>query len=338
MPILAQCGSCQKKFKAGDQLAGKKVKCPQCGSVITIPQPQPPAAASSPPPPPPPSPFQSSVASILDEEDIPLQAMPKPAATPAQPSRLCPGCGAGLSEQAVLCVHCGFDTRSGRKLEVGSAADEEASGSGATGKKKKKRSRETSQGLAFLYGSAASFAFAMVGAVMWWIAFYFTGFEFGIIAWVLGGMAGGGMAMAYGHEEALGGLAAAAMAFLGIWAANAMILASVFANPDKFMEFGGGDEVAEEEVFDEEMLDEGAGDEFAGDAAEDEAVGTDVPSEEFPEEEMPEVPAGAVNAIMGIALLIGSFVMCFAGFYKILWLIFALSTAYKIGSGGSWTD
>ncbi|MFH1920211.1 MAG: hypothetical protein ABIP48_10040 [Planctomycetota bacterium] len=44
MPIPAECGSCHKRFKANDKLAGKKVKCPQCGGVIQIAAEAPPRA------------------------------------------------------------------------------------------------------------------------------------------------------------------------------------------------------------------------------------------------------------------------------------------------------
>ena len=37
MPISVTCGDCGKGLKAPDALAGKKAKCPQCGSVVPIP-------------------------------------------------------------------------------------------------------------------------------------------------------------------------------------------------------------------------------------------------------------------------------------------------------------
>ncbi len=39
MPISVKCADCGKELKAPDALAGKKAKCPQCGSVIPIPAP-----------------------------------------------------------------------------------------------------------------------------------------------------------------------------------------------------------------------------------------------------------------------------------------------------------
>ncbi len=328
MPISTQCSACRKRFKAADQLAGKRVKCPQCGSTITIPQVLPEVALSASSD----MPSREPVTSVFDEEDIPLQSMSKPA---AQPSRSCPGCGADMPAQAVLCVHCGFDTRSGRKLDLGTV--DGSPDFGAPMGKKKRRKRETPQKWAFLYGCAASLGFALVGALMWWLAFYVTGFEFGIIAWALGGMAGGGMAMAYGHEEMLGGLAAAAMAFLGIWAANAMMLGTVMLNPEQFV-----NAAAEPDMAAVALADDAA---FANDPAFAQALvpdgaadaDADVPVEVFPEE-MPAVEGFVGFAVMALIVIVASFIMCFAGFYKILWLVFALSTAYKLGSGGNWSD
>lgn len=44
MPITVACPSCRKALKAPDNAAGRKVKCPGCGSVLIIPAPQMPAA------------------------------------------------------------------------------------------------------------------------------------------------------------------------------------------------------------------------------------------------------------------------------------------------------
>ncbi len=48
MPIEIQCSGCSKTLKAKDSLAGKRVKCPACHTVLEIPQSSsPPAAAAS---------------------------------------------------------------------------------------------------------------------------------------------------------------------------------------------------------------------------------------------------------------------------------------------------
>jgi hypothetical protein len=65
MPITARCpnAACGKTLKVKDELAGKKVKCPACASVLTIPSANAAPAASAPPAP----------------------ARPKPAAKPPAP-------------------------------------------------------------------------------------------------------------------------------------------------------------------------------------------------------------------------------------------------------------
>jgi hypothetical protein len=42
MPIPLQC-DCGRSMRVKDELAGRKVKCPQCAAVLTVPQPEPPA-------------------------------------------------------------------------------------------------------------------------------------------------------------------------------------------------------------------------------------------------------------------------------------------------------
>jgi ribosomal protein S27E len=36
-PLAVQCSGCEKKFRARAELAGKRVKCPQCGQAVLIP-------------------------------------------------------------------------------------------------------------------------------------------------------------------------------------------------------------------------------------------------------------------------------------------------------------
>ena len=37
MPINVSCEKCSRKIRVGDNLAGKKIKCPQCQNVVVIP-------------------------------------------------------------------------------------------------------------------------------------------------------------------------------------------------------------------------------------------------------------------------------------------------------------
>ena len=98
MPIKVAC-QCGKQFAAKDVLAGKRVKCPQCSAVLTIPQAASGAAA-------PRAPTAHRVSELLDDAGMRTGVV------------RCPGCGAELGESAVLCVMCGYDTRVGRRLKT----------------------------------------------------------------------------------------------------------------------------------------------------------------------------------------------------------------------------
>jgi phage FluMu protein Com len=37
MPITFSCNSCNKKLRVKDELAGRKVKCPGCATVLQVP-------------------------------------------------------------------------------------------------------------------------------------------------------------------------------------------------------------------------------------------------------------------------------------------------------------
>jgi len=94
MPIKVVC-QCGQQFAAKDELAGKRVKCPKCGAVLTIAAPGAQQGGTGKP-----------LSELLD--DVGMRAG----------VRRCPGCGAELGEVAVLCVMCGYDTRIGRRLKT----------------------------------------------------------------------------------------------------------------------------------------------------------------------------------------------------------------------------
>ena len=82
MAISVTC-ECGKQFKVKDELAGKRGKCSSCGQVLSIP----------------------TLASSADPEK----------ATPA-PLRACPACWEALQPNAVICLHCGHDLRTGKQV------------------------------------------------------------------------------------------------------------------------------------------------------------------------------------------------------------------------------
>jgi hypothetical protein len=102
MSIQVSC-QCGKRLTAKDEFAGKRVKCPACGGPLLIPQPQTPQAAVA----------DDGISDLLDD-----------AGMRAGVTR-CPGCGAEMTEQAVLCVMCGYDMRRGHRIKtrVGEATE-----------------------------------------------------------------------------------------------------------------------------------------------------------------------------------------------------------------------
>ena len=128
MAIEFTCPTCQKALKLRDEAAGKTGKCPFCKSVITVPAsaladddmieivpanaPKKPVA--SPPKPPRPAP------------SAPVTAPTPPAGAAQAATKSCPGCGKELPEKAVICVGCGFNLKTGKKLQTVFEAPEPA--------------------------------------------------------------------------------------------------------------------------------------------------------------------------------------------------------------------
>lgn len=109
MPIVVQCGACQKQFQAGDHLAGKTVKCPGCQTPLVIP-----AGQASP------QPSGPSMADLFDDE------MPVHHAGYGQAEMKCPGCGVPVKPDIILCVDCGYDFRKGKQVIPDTPAQRQA--------------------------------------------------------------------------------------------------------------------------------------------------------------------------------------------------------------------
>lgn len=97
MPIETACPKCTKVVKAKEELAGKRVKCPACATPFVIG----PAKKGGEPP--------SGLHSLFDEV---FEERAKPGES------ACPSCGRTMVADAVVCVGCGYDARSGRQLRT----------------------------------------------------------------------------------------------------------------------------------------------------------------------------------------------------------------------------
>jgi len=81
--IRFNCSGCGQTLEAPPEMAGDLVGCPSCGQELTVPAP----------------------------------AAPSPAPA-AQGAPMCPGCGAEMEPESVLCVQCGYHLKLGKKIET----------------------------------------------------------------------------------------------------------------------------------------------------------------------------------------------------------------------------
>src|SRR5437879_5178502 len=84
----AQCRASLKLAEAPP--AGKKLRCPRCGTTFA------PQAEAAPPPP-----AEAGVLALAPEAE-----------------KHCPSCQARMAPEAVLCLECGFNLKTGEKLEA----------------------------------------------------------------------------------------------------------------------------------------------------------------------------------------------------------------------------
>ena len=115
MPISVTC-SCGKTFAAPDNLAGKRVKCPQCGKPLDIPHPtsssqQARSRKSKTTKSKTTKPSNDDVGDLLDEVDLDASTT----------GHRCPICRTDLDPDAILCVKCGYNFETGKKIKTKSS-------------------------------------------------------------------------------------------------------------------------------------------------------------------------------------------------------------------------
>ena len=97
---IAVACNCGKKIAAPAKLAGKQVKCPACGQGLAIPgEARPPA--------------EDGLSSLLDEIGYDQE----------KTKDSCPGCNATLPPESVICVSCGLNLETGKKLRTKNYAE-----------------------------------------------------------------------------------------------------------------------------------------------------------------------------------------------------------------------
>lgn len=201
MSIDFACPKCKKKYSVKDELAGKAAKCAKCQQRIKIPVPVAVSALDAEP----------DLSDLFDEEFSALatsgEVVDSPKTNPqrSSASKRCPSCAKPLGANAVLCVGCGFDTRSGSHHKTKQV------------KPKARKSRAAKQTATLMQGIVFSVIGAAVGAAIWVGIAIVTDYEIGWIAWGLGAAAGAGMALGKGDDVSeFSGLIAAGISLLGI--------------------------------------------------------------------------------------------------------------------------
>ena len=88
--IRLRC-SCGKGLRVRDQAAGRRIKCPGCGSILTVPRPEPPPDEGGP--------------RLVEEDSARPERDLGPVPADVKP---CPRCGVELPAYAVFCHTCGY--------------------------------------------------------------------------------------------------------------------------------------------------------------------------------------------------------------------------------------
>ena len=102
--VKFKCPHCSQNLEAPDDMGGEAIECPSCNKNITIPAPAP----------------AEEAASGGKEWRMPRKrkrGQDAPAAGKEE-GETCPGCDAPLAADAVLCVKCGLNLQTGKKIST----------------------------------------------------------------------------------------------------------------------------------------------------------------------------------------------------------------------------
>jgi hypothetical protein len=156
----------------------------------------------------------------LDEE-LGAPGAPQSAANAAPAEKLCPLCDSPLPKGGRICLQCGCDA----------VAEQERAAKGLEAATSSNAKSPLSGSMRLLRGTAVSALGAIVGAVAWAMVALVTGLELRFIACAIGAATGAGMSTAYDdHSDGtLRGIIAAGMALVGIFLGKVLILVLLFA-------------------------------------------------------------------------------------------------------------
>lgn len=220
-PVRFNCDNCGAKIKVPSSAVGRRVKCPKCAALLTVPAPEPAVA----------EPREDELGFADDGDDLlgdlaaaersaEALAQPDLAATapPAAPPMPRPPAGGGVA--------------AGTAGAAGAALGSLTSFAGP-----------------FVLGCVFSAVGAAIGGAIWFGVAMATEYEIGWIAWGLGGMAGFGMHVGYRKSNGMAGVIAAGVSVAAILLAKVAIFHFV-TQPlfDSFSDEGVGVEAVRSRV------------------------------------------------------------------------------------------
>lgn len=213
--IKFKCEHCGQKLGVPEQYAGKAVRCTGCKEGVRVPEPEPELV-----------PLEDDgmesyeVGDPFPTDDSPLDdlaglagpsdGMQELRPAPAESSGAsCPGCGADVAPQAMICIQCGNNLKAGGKAKT--KVSKERSGGGGIGINGRAI-------VSFMVGGIV----AGIGGFLWFIIAMF-GFELGILAWGIGGLTGLTVAAIYNRYSTVAGIGAAVITLGGLLLGKGLI-------------------------------------------------------------------------------------------------------------------
>lgn len=234
--IKFRCSECDKKLGVPDSAAGKRVKCPQCGSPARVPadgvsespaSSSSPAAAAKPKASKPQGDWLSDLAAA--GEDVSPTHAPSTVGERAKggghrpsssgnSSGVCPSCNKPVRPEAVLCINCGESLDGGDKARTKVRKAPKQGGAIASAGAAAEASGRLVATL--IAGGIA----AAIGAGIWAGIVMVTGYEIGYVAWGVGLITGIGAVAGAGGQSFFTGLVSGGLALGGVIFAKVLIV------------------------------------------------------------------------------------------------------------------